>query len=369
MAEFREMGEEIRKKLIDGGIMTMPEDHAVNLEEGKISYGFGYPITGLEKFLGYFDKQFNIAYFPSISYLTDFSITYSACMYSRETGSDTVVLDGRSDDLYNRRSLKAINYLKDLYGLKGSMHFYLKRERRYRNAKGLGESASVAAAASRSVISNIFGNDGIEDSAFVSRFARLVSGSGTRSVAGSVSMWLSYPWIRESESYAFPIGLDTKNMYFSAYTFPADFPTENAHEIAISSPGYNGWAKEKFQRMLEYLDSGFSLADLMGRSQKDMYAMHSLLMYSGNMVLNSDSLALIEKLKRFRQKNNGNIVYTADTGPSISIISDDQELLSEFTEENPGSLSGQIPDQTGVRIPESFRRESEEYFSGLTGNE
>ena len=365
MAEFREMGDEIRKKLVYDKIMPLPEDHPVNPEDGKISYGFGYPITGLEKFLGYFDKQFNIAYFPSISYLTDFSVTYSACMYSRSTGSDSVVLDGKMDETYNRRSIKAINYLKDLYGITGSMHFYLKRERRYKTAKGLGESASVAAAASRSAVSSIFGTDSVKDSAFVSRFARLVSGSGTRSVAGSISLWLSYPWIKESESYAFPLGIDTKKMHFCAYTSPADFPTENAHEIAITSPGYNGWAKEKFQRMLEYLNSGFSLADLMERSQKDMYAMHSLLMYSGSMVLNSNSLALIEKLKKFRQKNNGNIFYTADTGPSITVMSDDKHLLTEFTEENPGSLPGKIPDQSGTTIPQWFRKEIEEYFSGL----
>lgn len=365
MPEFRVMGEEIRKKLLDNGLIPHQKDHAVNVEEGKIAYGFGYPITGLEKFLGYFDRQFNIAYFPSISYVTDLSITYSGCMYTLETGSDSVVLDGKMDESYNRRSLKAINYIKDLYGIKGSLHFYLKRKRKYADAKGLGESASVAASASRSAISCIFGREGLEDNPFVSRFARLVSGSGTRSVSGKISMWISYPSIRESESYGFPLNLDHGKMHFCVYPFAADFPTENAHEIAHSSPGYNGWVKEKLQRMLDYAETGFYLEGLIERSQKDMYSMHSLLMYSGNMVLNSGSISLTEKLRKFRLKNEGNIVYTADTGPSISIISDDEKLLSEFMDQNPGSIKGSIPDQSSVQVPEWFSKEAEEYFGML----
>jgi mevalonate pyrophosphate decarboxylase len=365
MAELRVMGEEIWKKLLDIGLIPKQKEHSINIEEGKISYGFGYPITGLEKFLGYFDKQFNIAYFPSISYLTDLAVTYSACMYTSETGSDSVVLDGRIDESYNRRSLKAINYIKDLYGIKGSLHFYLKRKKRYSDAKGLGESASVAASASRSAISCIFGKDGLEDNPFVSRFARLVSGSGTRSVSGSISMWISYPSIRESESYGFPLNLDHKKMHFAVYPYPADFPTENAHDMAHSSPGYNGWVKEKFQRMLDYSETGFYLEGLIERSQKDMFSMHSLLMYSGNMVLNSGSISLIEKMRKFRLKNEGNIVYTADTGPSISVISDDKKLLSQFMEENPGSIEGKIPDQAVVQIPQWFTKEAEDYFGKL----
>lgn len=366
MAEFREMGEEIRKKLLDSGLIPKQKEHIPALEDGKISYGFGYPITGLEKFLGYFDRQFNLAYFPSISYLTDFSMTYSGCMYSSETGSDSVVLDGKTDETYNGRSLKAINYIKDLYGIKGSLHFYLKRKKKYGNAKGLGESASVAAAASRSAISCIFGREGLDDNPFVSRFARIVSGSGTRSVAGSISMWISYPSIRESESYGFPLNLDHGKMHFCAYPFPADFPTENAHGIAHSSPGYNGWVKEKLQRMLGYAETGFYLEDLIERTQKDMYSMHSLLMYSGNMVLNSGSISLIERIRKFRLKNEGNIVYTADTGPSLSVISDDQKLISEFTDENPGSIVGSIPDQSTVQIPQRFKKEAEEYLGKLS---
>ncbi|WP_393972131.1 hypothetical protein OXIME_000738 [Oxyplasma meridianum] len=367
MPEFREIGEKIRKKAMDMGMIHPQKDHTPSLEPGKIGYGFGYPITGLEKFLGYFDKQFNIAYFPSISYLTDFSVTYSACMYSSEPGSDTVCLDGKTDENYDRRSLKAINYLKNLYAIPGSLHFYLKREKRYGNAKGLGESASVAAAAARSVISTIFKEEWTDDIPFTSRLARLVSGSGTRSVAGSVSMWISYPWITESQSYAFPLDVNTERMYFCTYPLQADFPTENAHDIARSSPGYMGWVKEKFDRTLQYLETGYSLWDMAERSQKDMYSMHSLLMYSGSMVLNSSSLRLIEKLKKFREKNGGNIVYTADTGPSLSVISNDRKLLSQFTDANPGSISGKIPDQSEVKIPASFKRESEKYLSEVAG--
>jgi mevalonate pyrophosphate decarboxylase len=117
--------------------------------------------------------------------------------------------------------------------------------------------------------------------------------------------------------------------------------------------------------MIDYSDTGFYLESLIERSQKDMYSMHSLLMYSGNMVLSSGSISLIEKLKKFRLKNEGNIFYTADTGPSISVISDDEKLLSEFMDQNPGSIRGSIPDQSAVQVPLWFTKEAEEYFGML----
>ncbi len=197
MASLSDMGEALLRTLDREGIIPDVEDYAIDQDMGKVTYGQGFSITGVEKFLGYADSVLNLANFPSISITTDFMQTHAFCQSVKESGRDLVVLDGQVDERYSKRAEKALNYFKSLYGITGSFRFFIERDRKYKEAKGMGESASIAAAVSRSLVANVFGSGASRDATFTSRLARLVSGSGTRSVAGGLSMWLSYPNIRE----------------------------------------------------------------------------------------------------------------------------------------------------------------------------
>ncbi|MEM0154917.1 MAG: mevalonate pyrophosphate decarboxylase, partial [Methanothrix sp.] len=109
--------------------------------DGSISYGEGYPIIGIEKFLGYYDVDWNIAYSPSISLTANFSKARSFCRYVKDSGKDLVVLDGVSTDKYTKRMAKALSRFREMNNINGSFQFYVTREKKYADAKGLGESA------------------------------------------------------------------------------------------------------------------------------------------------------------------------------------------------------------------------------------
>lgn len=364
MAELKDRGEEIHKKLVDLGLFKEPGRYESRLEDGRITFGEGYPITAVEKFLGYFDKQMNIANFPSISFNTDFSKAVTACEYISEPGNDLVVLDGEQSQKYQDRAGKAVNYFKGVFGIKGSFRFYIKREKRYNEAKGLGESAAIASSTSRAVVSNVYGDKAVQDGPFVSRLARLVSGSGTRSSMNGFSLWLSYPWIREDQSLGVKLPVDYSRFHFMSYPSEHEIRTESAHDVAFSSPFYPRWLINKFQKILDLIDGGLTVDEIMKHAEEDMYLMHSLLVSKGIFIHTPASLDLINRLKKFKERNEG-IYYTADTGPSLVVMSGDRKLLEEFsatTEEEP--IWGKVMDSFSLKPDSDFMKEAEEYLTG-----
>ena len=331
MTSFNDMGETLIHSLERDGIFPEIRSYDPSLEPGKITYGLGYPITGIEKFLGYSDRVINIANFPSVSITTDFSRAHAFCQSLEEGGKDSVVLDGHSDDRYTRRSEKALNYFKSLYGITGSFRFFIERERRYGEAKGLGESAAIASAVARALVTNVFGDTAVSDDPFVSRSARLVSGSGTRSVAGGLSMWMSYPSIREKLSVGFRIGKDINKIYIAAAPTASLLRTDDAHSLALDSPFYDRWGQGKFASCENIARGNASPEEIMRLAEKDFYRINAVLMSSGSIIQNHSSLSLIEKLYEYRKRNSG-IYFTSDTGPSLVFMSSDRSMLKEFSE-------------------------------------
>lgn len=324
----RELGNIIERGLIDRGIFKPIHEHSPDLEDGRITTGYGHPITGLEKFLGYFDQSINIANFPSISIVTDFSVSHAVCRYLKKSGEDEVWLDGKKDRKYTEKAVRALQFFKSVYEIPGSFKFYIERKKKYGNAKGLGESAAVAASVARALIANVFGNDGLKDVTLTSRFARMVSGSGTRSVSGGLSIWLSYPYIEESHSAGYFIR-DTSDLHVGAFPMPSRIETDSAHTMAKASDFYGRWVSSKYQNLLAELDGGFDTEHLMLRAQEDMYTLNSIILSRGHFIQTPSSLDIINSLVDFRAKNEG-LYYTADTGPSIVLLSRDRKLIDEF---------------------------------------
>ena len=327
--EPRELGKIIEAELDKRGILKAMQEHTPNLEDGMITSGFGYPITGIEKFLGYFDSTLNIANFPSISIVTDFSHVISYCRYTSKGGKDSVSLDGKEDTKYTERARKALQYFKSIYGITGSFQFYIERVKRYDYAKGLGESAAVAASVSRALVSNVFGEEGLSDTTMTSRFSRMVSGSGTRSVSGGMSIWLSYPYIEEEKCAGYFIKDPGEELFVGAFPMPSPIATEGAHKLAEKSDFYRKWVTSKFQNILLELEDGFDMDLLLQRAQEDMYTLNSIILSQGHFIQTPESLSLIRALNNYSSRNYG-LYYTADTGPTIVLLSRDRKLIEDF---------------------------------------
>ncbi|MDS0256862.1 hypothetical protein ApAK_04100 [Thermoplasmatales archaeon AK] len=331
MADLKELGYTLKDRLVRNGFWVSPGPVTVQPVEYELNYGGGYPITGIEKFLGYFDPVVNIANFPSISVAANYSSAHCYCRYLKKPGNDLVILDGKKQDSYTRRANKALSFFKSLFSLTGSFQFYVERKKRYESAKGLGESAAVAASCARALYRTISFEDPSRNLPLVSRLARLVSGSGTRSVSGGVSLWLSFPYIHEPESYAVRVS-DGDKIAIGFIPFKSGATTENMHILASESPYYQAWVSMKFNRILDLLDRKFPDDLMMRIAESDMFLMHSLLLSRGIYLHTPESLSALEKMISARKKV-GEFFFTADTGPSIVVFSSDEHTLKDLSEE------------------------------------
>ncbi|WP_297216596.1 mevalonate 3,5-bisphosphate decarboxylase [Thermoplasma sp.] len=363
--KLREAGEDIRIMLNDAGYYKVPVDYNPELDDDRITSSYAYPIKAFEKFLGYYDNDNRIAYNPSISMQTNFSYCLTACRYRKNGSTDTVLLDGIRDKKYDNKARFALDHFKREYNIKGAFDFYIKRYRKYTNAKGLSESSAVAASVARALISNAFGNEAAGDNVFVSRYARLVSGSGTRAAQDGISIWLSYPGIDVRDSAAFKVGENRKDLYYGIFPKSSDIPTDNAHKIAVNSIFYENWVSEKFNNIKRLISNNFEMKDLLRIGENDMLRLNSVLLSGGLLIQTADSIRLLHQILKFKSKNDG-FYYTADTGPSIAIFSFDRSLIDEFRENVEDEyLEGTYEFDEHKREMKAFESEARDYFLTL----
>lgn len=357
-SKFKRYGQEIQRFLEGEDLLIFPGKYHASPEEGKIWYSHSYPIKAFEKFLGYYDRDERIAYNPSISFNTDFSFCLSACVYSEESGEDKVILDNEESDIYRKKAEFALSKFKRDYSISGSFSFYIKRYRRYEKAKGMSESSAVASAVSKSLIYCAFNGEANEDLALQSRYARYVSGSGTRAVFDGISMWLSYPGIRKDDCFALKIKERPEEIKYGIFPKNNQSPTDNAHLSAIRSPFYDSWVNEKYKFIRKNMRKSFDLDDLLQRSTVDMLSLNSVLLSSGLMIQTPESLRILEKAIKFKEKHD-DFYFTADTGPSIMILTRDEKLLQEFREGiDDNFLPGGFNFLRHLDYMEEFKREA-----------
>ncbi len=346
MVKYAALSASLRKELRESGLdfsMRTPE-----FGRKDLAFGSGYPITGLEKFLGYYDSERKIANFPSISATTDFSLALCGVWISEK---DRVILDGTESSSYSARAKKALDIFRKTYGIGEKLTFNIERRKRYADAKGLGESAAVACAVSSALCNLFFSNP---SSQFISKWARYVSGSGTRSAAGGISLWLSYPGIPESRNHAIRVRDDLGGMKIACFPTANPLKTEDAHGTASSSPFYDRWARMKYELTIRHIRENFDPMSMIRRSQEDMLQMHALLTSRGTVVLDSRFTRIMELGRRHREE----LFVTADTGPTPVIFYRDQDILHEV-ESIAGmeALGGNVVNSR-PEIPGDFREKT-----------
>ena len=359
------VGEQIKSVLLDNGTyeeLVYPEPV---LEDGRISYGASYPIKAFEKFLGYYDSGNKIAYNPSISFNTDFSFCLSSCQYMKSGNSDTVVLDGIVNDNYQKKAKEALSGFKRKFKFAGSFNFYMKRYKKYGNAKGMSESSAVASAASRSLITNAFNEKAEIMDHLTSRFARLISGSGTRASINGLSIWLSYPGIDPDQSFAVKVKENPRELYYGIFPKQNSIRTDQAHKAVKESIFYDSWIYNKIDSSKIAADNNFDTQYLIKRGQEDSLNLHSVLLSSGLLAQTGESMELLRKITGFQSRNEG-VYFNSDTGPSIMISSLDRKLLQECRNfVNEDFLEGGMKYDSHLSKMKEFQAEANEYFKSI----
>jgi diphosphomevalonate decarboxylase len=330
--------EEILNYLIkkEYNIQELPIKREKITEYGE-AYSLAYPIQGVLKYHGILNKTNRIAYFPSISFNNNSAFTVTYLKFDKELKSDLAYLNGIQLSNENlKRIIISLNAIRDYSKIKSKAivisRNFSKSPGISNLGKGLGTSASGSAALALGAISIIYNNDPeyISNKRLISIFSRYLAGSGTRSAAGGFAIWLNYPTINSFDSFA--IRLDREEhrklinkLSFITISINSDLKTERAHEIAVKSPFFLSWLKERKSKIFDFFEAldNCDLNKIGELAEYDTMCLHSVTMTAPQeqniIAWKPDTLAIMLRVRELRASGN-NVYFSIDTGPSVVLL-------------------------------------------------
>jgi diphosphomevalonate decarboxylase len=290
-----------------------------------------FPMQGVLKYHGLSDWAYRIAYLPSISLNNSAAHTTTYVEFSPDLADDSAIIGGTSAtgrDL--DRIVQTLDAVRELSGVKNHAHVSSRNVLQSRVAgKGLGTSASASAALAAAALAALYGPELAGNRRFLSCFARLLAGSGCRSAAGGLALWLSYPGLCHADSFA--VRLDGQGQLDNVrlITVPIDsrvgLKTESAHHDAPQSSFFKSWMLSRAEEIIECLGA-IRAGDW--RTVGQLAEMDSMRLHGVTMSGSRENKLVgwePENIALFRMCNDlraqGVPVYAStDTGPTVVFI-------------------------------------------------
>ncbi|HWQ15775.1 MAG TPA: GHMP kinase [Roseiflexaceae bacterium] len=289
-----------------------------------------YPMQGVLKYHGMADWDWRTAFLPSVSLCNDAGATLTHVAFDPDLPADTVVIGGREAAGRDReRVVRSLDALRRVAGVASRARVVSRNTVRASTfGKGLGTSAAASAALALAAIGALFGAEAA-NTRFVSCMARLLAGSGCRSAAGGMALWLSYPGIPHEDSFAVRLDRRGELEDMRLITVPLDsrvgLKTEEAHRDAPHSSFFRAWMQSRRDEVLACLDAALA-GDwrAIGRwAELDSIRLHGVTM-SGSMEnkifgWEPENIHLFRMCNQLRAQ--GVPVYcSTDTGPTAVFI-------------------------------------------------
>lgn len=301
-----------------------------------------HPMQGILKYHGLADWQWRTAFLPSVSVTNDAAYSITHVTFDPEMKTDEAWIGGkRASGRDLQRVTQTLDAVRTLAQIESKA---LVKSKNVvvggKTGKGLGTSASGSAALALAAIAAAFGTDAASNLRFVSCLSRLLAGSGCRSAAGGVSLWLSFPGIAHEDSFA--IRLDDKDQLreMRLITIPLDsrigLKTEQAHEDAPRSALFKCWMRNRKDEALRAIDAtqkGDWLT-LAQQAERDSIFLHSVTMSGGNehklFAWEPENIALFRLCDELRAEGVP-VYFSTDTGPTMVLMLHKRDVLTVAT--------------------------------------
>jgi diphosphomevalonate decarboxylase len=290
-----------------------------------------FPMQGVLKYHGLSDWASRIAYLPSISLNNSAAHTTTYVEFRPDLAEDSAAIGGvpavgRDLD----RIVQTLNAVRELSGVTTRAHVSSRNVLQSRVAgKGLGTSASASAALAAAALAALYGPELADNRRFLSCFARLLAGSGCRSAAGGLALWLSYPGLSHADSFALRLDGEGQLDQVRLITVPIDsrigLKTESAHHDAPQSSLFKSWMLSRADEIIECLGA-IRAGDwrTVGQfAEMDSMRLHGVTMSGSreNKLIGwePENIALFRMCNDLRDQ--GVPVYAStDTGPTVVFI-------------------------------------------------
>ncbi len=245
-------------------------------------------------------------------------------------------------------------------------HFKINSRNSFPHSTGIASSASSMAALALSFLSfeKLIKNEvafpelGSSEEQYTfwknaSEMARLGSGSACRSVWPHAALWgISDRKLIEDESDEYAVPLIGLHPIFKNYcdtiliveSKPKSVSSSDGHKLIAEHP----YKFERFkranlraQKMLRILQTG-DLEEFVLLIEREAMDLHALMMSSENpyILMRPNTLAIIEKIRQFREDHKIPIGFTLDAGPNVHLLYPQEYFLivSEWVEQDLASL-------------------------------
>ncbi|MGM0408255.1 MAG: diphosphomevalonate/mevalonate 3,5-bisphosphate decarboxylase family protein [Bacteroidota bacterium] len=277
---------------------------------------------------------------PSLSFNLKHSKTVTKIIYQKKESSESNIqyfFEEKQNESFEKRVKNYFEKISVYLPFLKKLDFKIYSKNTFPHSAGIASSASSFSALAHGLCSieqELFHTLPSHDEFYrkASFLARLGSGSASRSVAGKTVLWGKTGLINESSNeYAVPIDEQVHHV-FKSYR-DAILIIDSGQKASSSSKGHtlmenHPFAKARYnqanlnlEKLLLALKSGGEklFAEI---AENEAMTLHALMLASNPSLslIKPNTLAVIEKLKEFRQKQQLNFAITLDAGPNVHIL-------------------------------------------------
>ncbi len=316
--------------------LTLPENHN---KQGVISWKSPSNIA-LVKYWGKYGIQ--LPRNPSISLTLDQAYTETKMKYTSQKTKDKEIdieffFEGKPNEAFAAKIRKFMLSISDIFPFILQLKFIIHSENSFPHSSGIASSASSMSALSLcicSVENELFGTLSDQKSLMekASYVSRLGSGSACRSLFPHASIWGETAVMNKASNlFGIPYGDEIDPIFHS---FHDDILIVNQGEKPVSSrAGHalmegNDYAEPRYQqandrlaRLIDAMKKG-DLETFGIITENEALTLHALMMTShpAYILMQPNSLEMINRIKTFREETNLPIYFTLDAGPNIHLL-------------------------------------------------
>jgi phosphomevalonate decarboxylase len=276
-----------------------------------------HPIQGLIKYHGLRDEKNRLPFHDSISVCADALFTKTTVEFDETLKQDSLQINGKEADPHElERAIAVVDALRSLAGSKTKVRIISENST---SGKGLGYSSSAFAALGKATAAALGLNI---DEKSLSEIVRLGSGSATRSLTGSFSIWYAN---KRGRSYSQQlISQDAIDFKMVIIPIVSKIKTEQAHREVLSSPFFKQrlkYIKTALKEMKKAIKER-NTEKICELAEIDTLNLHAVTMTGANrmLVFEPQSISIIRKVLELRASGI-ECWYSLDTGPSVFINS------------------------------------------------
>jgi len=273
---------------------------------------------------------------PSVSMTLKKCVTICHACYRKSEGRIELreyQFHGAENKAFEDRVAKYLNNLAKFYPSLNDLSLEIKTENNFPHSAGIASSASSFAAIGYALayIEKNISNQGVENfSQRASCFARLGSGSAARSISGPYMIWGDCSAEESSDDYAVQLSDVHKDFHQVKDTIllinqeQKKYSSSKGHELMDDHPYRDSRIKQANSNAGELLKAMRTgdwekFGDII---ELEALTLHGLMMtsYPSYLLLEPQSIAVIQKIRAFRQESRFPVYFTIDAGPNIHLI-------------------------------------------------